>query len=486
MSNQPQVVSEDHSFFGHPKALATLAGVEMWERFSFYGMQGILLIYMYYTASRGGLGMDETVAAGIVGAYGGAVYLSTILGGWIADRVFGSERTLYYSAWLIMVGHVALAALPGFIGLTVGLIFIAFGSGGLKANATAVVGTLYGQEDTRRDAGFSIFYMGINVGALLGPLLTGILQSEVGFHWGFGAAAIGMAAGLLQYHFGRRNLPAQASEIANPLTPEARKKFILMGVGLVAVIAIAVVSGLITAKNLSTIVIAVTVIATIIYFIVILGSKGLTSDERSRMFGFIPLFLASVAFWSLYQQQFTVLTLYSDKELDRMIFGWEMPVSWVQSINPVFIILLSGVFAAVWTKLGERQPSTPVKFAVGTALMGGAFLLFLPTAGGAANSTPLLWMVVILFVFTIAELFLSPVGLSVATKLAPHMFKTQMVSLWFLSVALGTAISGQLAALYTHIPARSYFGVLGLIAIGLGVALALATKPILKAMRGVR
>ena len=479
------VSSDDHSFFGHPKALATLFGVEMWERFSFYGMQGILLIYMYYTATQGGLGMDETVAAGIVGAYGGGVYLSTLLGGWIADRVLGGERTLFYSAIMIMVGHLALAFLPGFVGLTAGLIFIAFGSGGLKANATAVVGTLYSAEDERRDAGFSIFYMGINIGGLLGPLLTGLLQSNYGFHIGFAAAAVGMGAGLIQYSFGRKNLPAQAFEVANPLAPAAQTKFIIFGaLGLVAVGA-AVALGVITPENLAQAVIVATIVATIIYFFVILGSAGLTAIERSRMFGFIPLFLASVGFWSLYQQQFTVLTIYADKELDRKIFGWEMPVSWVQSINPIFIIILSGVFAALWLKLGSRQPSTPVKFALGTGLMGVAFLLFLPTVGGGPNSTPLAWMIFILFVFTVAELCLSPVGLSVATKLAPQRFRTQMVSLWFLSVALGTAISGQLAGLYTKIPQGDYFSIIGGIAIAIGVALLLGTKPILKLMKGV-
>lgn len=485
MSTSSESKTDGHSFFGHPKALATLFGVEMWERFSFYGMQGILLIYMYYTATQGGLGMDETVAAGIVGAYGGGVYLSSILGGWIADRILGSERTLYYSAWMIMAGHVALAVLPNFTGLTIGLILVAVGSGGLKSNATAVVGALYAPEDDRRDAGFSIFYMGINVGGLLGPLLTGLLQSEAGFHWGFGAAAIGMAAGLLQYQFGRKNLPTGASEVTNPLHASARPKVLGIAVAAVVAIGLAVAFKLITPSNLSQVAFLVTAIAAIIYFVVILGAKGLSTVERSRMLAFIPLFLASVGFWSLYQQQFTVLTMYSDKELNRHIFGWEMPVSWVQSINPVFIILLSGAFAALWTKLGKRQPSTPVKFALGTGLMGAAFLLFLPTAGGTKGSTPMLWMILILFVFTIAELCLSPVGMSVTTKLAPHQFKTQMVSLWFLSVALGTNISGQLAGLYTQVPQSSYFGVLGGIALAIGVLLLVTAKPILRAMRGV-
>ena len=247
-----------------------------------------------------------------------------------------------------------------------------------------------------------------------------------------------------------------------------------------------VLVGVIRADNLSTVVIVTVLGSTIAYFSVILSSKRITTTERSRVFGFIPLFIVSVAFWSLYQQQFTVLTIYSDKKLDRSLFGWEMPVSWVQSINPIFIIVLSGVFAAVWTKLGTRQPSTPVKFALGTMIMGVAFLLFLPFAGGGANSTPLLAIVLILFVFTVAELLLSPVGLSVTTKLAPEAFHTQMVALFFLSVALGTAISGWLAQFYDVDNEVPYFAILGVIAIVIGAGLLFAVKPVLKLMAGVR
>jgi POT family proton-dependent oligopeptide transporter len=237
-------------------------------------------------------------------------------------------------------------------------------------------------------------------------------------------------------------------------------------------------------------VIIITVVAAVGYFVVILTSRAITATDRSRVFGFIPLFIVSVAFWSLYQQQFTVLTIYSDKQLDRTMFGIELPPPVVQSINPVFIIILSGVFAALWTKLGDRQPSTPVKFGLASIIMGVAFLLFIPFAGGAPNSTPFLAIVGILFVFTVAELLISPIGLSVTTKLAPARFHTQMVALFFLSIALGTAIAGQLAGLYDpennpqgEIP---YFLILGLIAMAVGAALLLAVKPVLRLMRGVR
>ncbi|MGO4785754.1 peptide MFS transporter [Cryobacterium sp. W22_MBD10_FK3] len=483
---ESELPQDDHRFFGQPRALASIFGVEMWERFSFYGMQGILLLYLYYSAADGGLGIPQATAAGIVGAYGGAVYLSTILGAWIADRLAGSERVLFVSAFIIMIGHIALALIPGVAGVIVGLILIALGSGGLKANATSVVGTLYRKEDPRRDAGFSLFYLGINLGAFFGPILTGLLQSTIGFHYGFGLAAVGMAIGLTQYAFGRKRLPDSSREVPDPLPRSRYMPYALIAAAFIVLIVVLVLTGVITATNLVTIVIGVTIVASVSYFIVILSNKHISAVERKRVYAFIPLFIASVAFWSLYQQQFTVVTIYSDLRLDRVLFGWEMPVSWVQSINPVFIIVLSGVFAAIWTKWGAKQPSTPVKFAFGTAIMGLAFLLFLPFAGGAANSTPLLAMIGILLIFTVAELLLSPVGLSVSTKLAPDLFKTQMVALFFLSVALGTAISGLLAEWYAVAPEQLYFGVLGGIAIVLGVILAAFTKPILRLMSGVR
>lgn len=486
MSATEKDVARDTGFFGQPRSLATLFGVETWERFSFYGMQGILLIYLYYSAAEGGLGLDQAAAAGIVGAYGGGVYLSTVLGAWVADRLLSSERTLFISATVVMCGHIALALIPGFAGVTVGLILIALGSGGLKATATSIVGTLYSEQDTRRDAGFSIYYLGINLGAFFGPLLTGLLQSTLGFHFGFGLAALGMAAGLVQYSIGRKRLPDAAREIPDPL-PRGRYPVVAaVGAAVLVVVVLLVLLGLINASNLALIVIVVTALAAVAYFAVILSSRSITAVERSRVVAFIPLFLTSAAFWSIYQQQFTVITIYSDERLDRNLFGWEFPVSWVQSINPIFIIVLSGVFAALWTKLGARQPSTPVKFGLGTLGVGVGFLLFLPFIATGANGTPLLAIVLILLVFTVSELLLSPVGLSVSTKLAPAKFRTQMVALFFLSVAIGSAASGQLAGLYDPDDEAPYFGALGGIAIGIGVVLVLVSRPVLRLMRGVR
>ncbi|MCJ1714930.1 peptide MFS transporter [Curtobacterium sp. VKM Ac-2922] len=475
----------ERTFFGQPFELSTPFAVELWERFSFYGMQGIVLLYMYYTVSEGGLGIDRTVAAGIMGAYGGAVYLFTILGAWIADRLIGADRTLFGSAIVVMAGHIALALIPGVAGVGVGLVLIAVGSGGLKATATTIVGSLYTKDDPRRDAGFSLYYLGVNIGAFFGPILTGLLQSSLGFHFGFGLAAVGMAAGLVQYGIRRRNLPDAVHHVANPLD---RRRYPVVAIGVViglAVIVTAVLTGLLNVGNLPTVVVAIVVVATIGYFVVILTS-GITRDERSRVLAFIPLFIGSAVFWSLYQQQFTVVTIYSDQRLDRSIGTFEMPVSWVQSINPIMIIILSGVFAALWTRLGDRQPSTPIKFALGTGIMGIAFLLFLPFVGTGRNGTPVLVLVGILLVFTIAELLLSPIGQSVATKLAPPKFQTQMVALFFLSVSLGTAVTGVLSKYYDPKHEAPYFTVLGLVAVVVGVVLLVIAKPVLRLMRGIR
>lgn len=482
--DQPLDERESHGFFGQPRLLANLFGVELWERFSFYGMQGILAIYLYHSAASGGLGIDEGVALGIVGAYGGAVYLSTILGAWLADRVLGAERTLFYSAVTVMFGHIALALIPGIPGVGVGLVLIALGSGGVKANATSLVGTLYSEHDERRDAGFSLFYMGINIGGFVGPLLTGLLQKEWGFHFGFGLAAVGMFLGLVQYTMGRKRLPESAHHIANPLPNNKRITYLLAGVVVLALIVVLVLTKVITAGRLSDIVAAVSLAAAVIYFVVIFSSRGLTAIERRRVTAFIPMFICSAVFWSLYQQQFTVMAVYSDQRLDRDLFGWEMPISWVNSINPVFIIALAGVFAALWTKLGDRQPATPTKFGLATVVMGLAFWTFLlmPTD----HRAPLLGLVAILFLFTVAELMLSPVGLSLATKLAPQQFQTQMVALFFLSVALGTAMSGKLAGYYDSSNEGPFFWWVGLAAVITGAVMLLFTRPIRKLMSGVR
>lgn len=472
------------TFFGHPFGLANLSGVEMWERFSFYGLQALLAFYLYYSVADGGLGMDKSTATSIVGAYGGLVYLTGVAGAWVADRILSAERTLYYSAVLVMLGHISLALMPGYIGVILGLVFIAVGSGALKTTSQVVLGDLYDRDDPRRDGGFSIYYMGVNIGGLLGPLITNALWGWKGFHWGFGAAALMMAIGLVQYTLLRKQTIQDAGhEVVNPLP---RKKYLPVFIGAAAAIVVFVllfVTGVLKVGQLSNVTALLAAIIAVVLWVQMYRSKLVTDVERSRLVGFIPMFVASVAFWSLFQQQFTVIAVYSDERLNRNLFGMEIPPGVVQSINPLFIILFAAVFGAMWTKLGDKQPSYAAKFSMALVVIGGALLLFLPFAGGGANSTPMWAMVLILFLFTMGELMLSPVGNSMATRLAPKAFPTRMFGLWLLSISLGTSLSGSLAAFYNPEDGsaeRIYFVAMFAVMVGLGAVMFLARKWILK------
>lgn len=473
------------TLFGHPIGLANLFGVELWERFSFYGMLTILGYYLYYSVTDGGLGLPKATATGIVGAYGGLVYLSTVLGGWIADRVLGMERTVFYGGVVVMCGHIALAILPGLTGVAVGLVLIALGSGALKANASSLLGTLYDEGDPRRDGGFTLFYLGINLGAFIGPLITGLLQTNLGFHYGFGAAAIGMALGLAQYVAFRRNLGEHGRTVPHPLS---RKDFVRTAAAVGVVLAVVVVAfavGVITLANLSQVTTGIIVVASIAYFALMLNSPRVDALERTRVRAFIPLFIANAVFWSLFQQIFTVLAVYSDERMNWSIFGWTAPSNWIGSIEPVWIILLSPLFALMWTKLGRRAPTTPRKFAYGVIGMGAAFLLFLPMAATTGRSVPALLVVAIMAVFAVSELMLSPIGLSVTTQLAPNAFRAQMMALYFFSVGLGTSMSGVLAKYYDAEHEVAYFGILGLVAILVGVVVWVVAPRISRLMEGV-
>lgn len=473
------------TFFGHPRMLANLFSVEMWERFSYYGMQGIMIFYLYYAVTEGGSGLvNETTAAGIMGAYGGTVYLLAILGGFIGDRVLGPERTLFYSCILIMAGHISLALLPGAAGVIAGLLLVAIGSGGLKTNASALLGTLYAKDDPRRDGGFTIFYMGVNIGSLLGPLLTTFGWGLWGFHAGFLLAAIGMAIGLTQYALTRKNLPESAHELSAPLTSSEKKKYSLLGVAILVIILLLVFTGIITPSNLASWVMGFIAIGAVSLFTVILRDKQITSVEHSRVVSFIPMWIGNAVFWALYQQQFTVMALYSDTRLNWNILGMELKPSLVNSINPIFIIIFAPLFTIMWDRLGKRQPTTVVKFALGIIGVGIAFLIFLTQAGNMSVNVG--WIVLILFVCTIAELAISPVGTSLSTKLAPARHRVNMVALYFTSVALGTVLAGWLAKFYSVETEVPYFTTLGIGTIVVGLLLWGMNKWITHKMSGVR
>ncbi|MFA7511007.1 MAG: oligopeptide:H+ symporter [Mycolicibacterium vanbaalenii] len=471
------------TFFGHPVGLTNLFGVELWERFSFYGMLTILGYYLYYSVTDGGLGLPQSTATGIVGAYGGLVYLSTVLGGWIADRLLGMERTVFYGGVVVMLGHIALAILPGLTGVGVGLVLVALGSGALKANASSLLGTLYDKGDARADGGFTLFYLGINLGAFIGPLITGLLQTRIGFHYGFGAAAIGMALGLVQYVVFRRNLGDHGRQVPNPLLRSAIGKTAGVFVAVIVVIAAAVALKLVTLANLSQVTTGVIIVASIGYFLIMLGSDKVSGPERVRLRAFIPLFVANAVFWSLFQQIFTVLAVYSDERMNWSIFGWTAPSNWIGSIEPIWIIVLSPLFALMWTRLGTRAPTTPRKFAYGVIGMGLAFLCFVPLAG--ITAVPALLVMAVLGVFAVSELLLSPIGLSVTTKLAPEAFRAQMMALYFFSVGLGTSMSGVLARYYDPSREVAYFGILGGVAVAAGVIVFAIAPWISRQMEGV-
>lgn len=481
-----EVQQAQRTLFGHPVGLANLFGVELWERFSFYGMLTILGYYLYYSVTDGGLGLPQSTATGIVGAYGGLVYLATVLGGWIADRLLGMERTVFYGGVVVMFGHIALALLPGLAGVGAGLVLVAVGSGCLKANASSLLGTLYDRDDPRCDSGFTLFYLGVNLGSFIGPVVTGLLQTRVGFHLGFGAAAVGMALGLVQYVAFRRNLGTHGLHVPNPLPRSAVGWVLGASVITVAAVAVSIGSGLVTLANLSQVTTAVIAIAAVGYFAIMLTSAKVDAVERSRVRAFIPLFIANAVFWSLFQQIFTVLAVYSDRRINWTIFGWSAPSNWIGSIEPVWIIALSPLFAIMWARLGNRAPTTPRKFGYGVIGMGAAFLLFLPMAGSTGKSVPALLVVAIMALFAVSELVVSPIGLSVTTKLAPETFRAQMMALYFFSVGLGTAMSGVLAGYYDPAREFGYFGIIGTVAIAAGVVVLVLASRVSRLMEGVR
>ena len=430
-------LTSSKTFFGHPRQLSTLFHIELWERFSFYGMQGILAIYLYHSVGEGGLGFSKAVAGGIVGAYGGSVYLSTILGGWLADRLWGAERTLFYAGILVMCGHIALALVPGVDGMIAGLVCIALGSGGVKASASSMVGSLYEDEQLRplRDAGFSIFYIAINIGGFFGPLITGLLQENVGFHYGFGAAAVGMAFGLWRYAVGRKALPHLGAPL--PLPASQRKIAIAIILGIIA----AVHFDKLQLGNFSRVLLGVVILATLAYFTRLLLDPKVDANHRRYILAYIPLFAAICIFWAMWFQIYTVVTVYFDETMNRKIGSFEIPVSWKDALQSFWVILFSGVMATLWTKLGEAQPKTPLKFALSLFILGLGYLCFVPFI----KTGVVMGLVVFAFAIllnTLAELLLSPISLSFVTKIAPEHVKTQMVALNFLGLSLGFTLGG--------------------------------------------
>ncbi|WP_047984438.1 peptide MFS transporter [Ornithinibacillus californiensis] len=480
-------------FFGHPKGLSTLFFTEFWERFSYYGMRAILLFYMYFEVSDGGLGIDQTTANSIMAIYGSLVYMSGIIGGWIADRILGTARTVFHGGVLIMIGHIILALPMGASGLFISMVFIILGTGLLKPNVGGMVGDLYSMKDPRRDSGFSIYYMGINMGAFIAPYIVGTLGEEVNFHLGFGVAAIGMAIGLIVFVVTRKKFLGLAGTIVpNPLTkPEKGRitKIILLVLVLLALIGWVGITG--GWLNVERIIFAISILGIIIptaYFIFMFRSPKTTADEKSRLLAYIPLFIAAMVFWAIAEQQSSILATFANERTDLNFMGIELKASWFQSLNPLFIIMFAPLFAGLWTKLGDKQPSVAHKFSFGLMFAGSAFIVMMLPAylnGGTGTLVSPLWLVLTFFLIVMGELLISPVGLSASTKLAPAAFAAQMMSLWNLSNSSAQAINAQVVRFYTPETEIAYFGVLGGIAIALGIVLLIFSPKLKKFMRGL-
>ncbi|MEK4353824.1 peptide MFS transporter [Paenibacillus sp. FSL R5-0475] len=479
-------------FFGHPKGLFTLFFTEFWERFSYYGMRAILVYYMYYEVSKGGLGFPEDMALSIMSIYGSLVYMSGIIGGWLADRIFGTSKAVFYGGVLIMFGHILLA-IPGNAMLFFSsMIMIVLGTGLLKPNVSSIVGEIYSEQDNRRDAAFSIFYMGINLGGFISPLIVGAVGMN-NFHLGFSIAAVGMFFGLVVYVVTRtKNLGLAGTIVRNPIPAEQKKKlFTWIGIGLVVLavlVTVGILTGVLTFETFIKIVGVLGLLIPTMYFIVMYRSPKTTAVERSRILAYIPLFIASIMFWAIQEQTSTVLASFADKRTQLDFAGIHISPAWFQSLNPLFIIALAPAFAWLWLKLGNRQPTIPQKFSLGLLFAGLSFLVILVPAyfGGANSLVNPLWLVLSYFIVVIGELCLSPVGLSATTKLAPAAFTAQMMSMWFLSNAAAQAINAQIVKFYTPDTEMLYFGVIGGVAIVLALILFLFSSKIQNFMKGIR
>ncbi|MFI9008301.1 peptide MFS transporter [Actinosynnema sp. NPDC053489] len=490
MSATSAVSTPQRGFFGHPRGLSTLFFTELWERFSYYGMKAILAYYLYRSTAEGALGLDKSFALSLVAIYGASVYMSGVAGGWLADRVLGGRRAVFHGGVLIMLGHVALALPIGVTGVYTGLVLIVLGTGLLKPNISTVVGGLYERTDPRRDAGFTIFYMGINLGGFLAPLVCGFLGENYDWHLGFGAAAVGMALGLAVYRLGRRGLGDSAAVPPFPLPAEERGRVLgriaAVVVGAVVVVAALVLLGVLGAEGVINLISLLSVLLPIGYFTTMIRSPRTTPEERSRVIAYVPLFVAAAMFWLLFEQSATVIAAFADTRVDNSLFGVVFPPSFIQSVNPVLIIAVAPLFALLWVRLGNRQPRTPRKFGYALLLVGLSFLLLMVVSQGDPSvRVSFLWLVLMYLVMTCGELLLSPVGLSVTTKLAPRAFASQTMGLWFLATAAGSGVGAIVVRFYSDENAVAYFGVLGAVAIGLGVALVASTRAIHRLMRGV-
>ena len=445
-------------FFGHPTGLSTLFFTEMWERFSYYGMRALLILFMTATAAEGGLGFSEEKSGAIYGLYTAGVYLLTLPGGWLADRIFGTRKTIWYGGIMIMLGHFTLA-IPSIMTFYLGLVFIVLGTGMLKPNISTIVGELYPEGGARRDAGFSVFYMGINLGAFLGPLICGYLGEDVDWHLGFAMAGVGMFFGLIQYRLTAQknlgeigiqpNISEDTTEYKSTGSRGLALVFVFLIVALLAVLQFTGVIDMFTAVGFAEAVFVIITVIVVLYFAYVIFAGGLNTKEKKKVFVIFLMVLAAAMFWSGFEQAGSSLNLFAEHYTDRMFGNWELPATWLQSVNPIFIIVFAPLFGSLWVWLASKNmnPRTPLKFGLGLILLGLGFYVMVAAAKIAANGLEAapFYLILTYFLHTSGELCLSPIGLSTTTKLAPKRYVGQMMGMWFVGAALGNLVAGLIA-----------------------------------------
>ena len=470
---------QDRGLFGHPRGLPWMLNVEMWERFSYYGMRAILLYFITDTVARGGLGLSANSGQVILASYSAAVYLLAIPGGIFADRIIGPWVSTLYGGVVIMAGHICLSIPTPALAWT-GIVLVAVGTGFIKPNLSTIVGGLYDDDDPRRDAGFQLFYMSVNLGSLASPLVTGWLREHYGYHAGFFSAAVGMGVALIAFIYGRHKLSAFAFTVPNPIRPQERRSFILASLlTVVAAAALVSVLNVLTGSLLNAISATMLIIpagAALGYFVLMFRSPKVTARERTHLRAYIPLWIGAVLFFMISEQAAGKMATFAKDNTDGTIpwLGWAITPETYQSINPATIVILAPFIGWLFTRRAGRFPSTIMKFAISVLIIGGsAFILgygFQIWPGGAKLS-PWWFLAVVFIIQTVAELFLSPVGLSTTSALAPKNFASQTMSLWLLTTATGQGLAGFIISRTENIANSTYYYGLGAVTVAVAIIL---------------
>ena len=496
LANTANAVRNDTRFFGHPLGLVTLFFTEMFERFSYYGMRALLILYLTDKVVNGGLGFPDKRAGAIYGLYCSMAYLLCLGGGWVADRITGQRRAVLMGGVLIAAGEFCLVA-PSELFFYLGLVLLMSGTGMLKGNVSTIVGQLYTPGDVRRDSGFSIFYMGINIGALISPLICGAVAAKWGWRMGFGVAGLAMLLGVIQYILSGNLLGSAGLHPASTGNPEKdrqqkRSALLAVGGGLGVLALLGILAGLgvfqLTPDSISDGVGYALIAISVVVFAWLIFGKEWSPIERKRSSAILVLFIASAVFWAAFEQAGSSLNLFGERSTNRNLFGYAYPASWFQSVQPIFVVAFAPVFAWLWLALRKREPSSPAKFSTALLFGGLAFAILVPAASAASQGALVSqwFLITTYFLQTMGELCLSPVGLSAMSKLAPERAAGFMMGMWFVSISIGNWLAGKAASLYSSLPLPTLFGSVAAFSVVAAVAMALMIKPTKRLMSGIQ